>query len=554
MPDIFLSYTREDQATAQRFAEAFEAQGFSVWWDATLRSGEAYDQVTEKALRTAKAVVVLWSQKSVVSRWVRAEATLAERNSTLVPARIETCDLPIMFELTQTADLTHWKGEADDKAWRAFATDVRRRLGGDEAPAAQAEPTRPPASVAAAGGMPVVAVLPIAARADAKELETFAEDLTGDITRELAHSHYCKVIAASAAAAFGGKPMDARAFGAEAGVGYLVESKLQAAAEEVRLTVQLIDIQSNNMLWSSRFSRNLSEMETSPEEFAVSVAAELNGVLGQFEIRRAMAKPGACSAWEHVLRAKAYQSRQGPDSARRAVKEARAAVAAAPDFGLAHAILALSLSGRLGVDRLLLADAERRDLVRESHEAIKRATQLDGDMPVTLCSLAAAYGSLGDGDAALRLASRAAKLSPNSPEVQNALGFACFMLGRTADAIDAFGRQDRLASLDPSRPFALATFGICQFIEGRLAEAEGAIDRCLALHSDNYLALRWKAIIAAARGKEQEARAAVRLLRDAEPGKSIDEYLDSPRHLPIEHDRKHDAVAILRRLLEDTPE
>ena len=76
-PDIFLSYTREDQATAQRFAEAFEAQGFSVWWDATLRSGEAYDQVTEEALRTAKAVVVLWSQKSVVSRWVRAEATLA---------------------------------------------------------------------------------------------------------------------------------------------------------------------------------------------------------------------------------------------------------------------------------------------------------------------------------------------------------------------------------------------------------------------------------------------------------------------------------------------
>src|SRR6516225_5023145 len=126
MPDIFLSYTREDQATAQRFAEAFEAQGFSVWWDATLRSGEAYDQVTEKALRTAKAVVVLWSQKSVVSRWVRAEATLAERNRTLVPAMIEPCERPIMFELTQTADLCRWTGDAGDPAWRAFVADVRR--------------------------------------------------------------------------------------------------------------------------------------------------------------------------------------------------------------------------------------------------------------------------------------------------------------------------------------------------------------------------------------------------------------------------------------------
>jgi hypothetical protein len=75
-PDIFLSYNREDQATAQRFAERFEAAGMSVWWDVTLRSGEAYDEVTEEALRTAKAVVVLWSPRSVVSRWVRAEATL----------------------------------------------------------------------------------------------------------------------------------------------------------------------------------------------------------------------------------------------------------------------------------------------------------------------------------------------------------------------------------------------------------------------------------------------------------------------------------------------
>lgn len=105
MPDIFLSYSRDDQATARRFAEAFERAGFSVWWDATLRSGEAYDQVTEKALKEARAVVVLWSRKSVESRWVRAEATLAERNKALVPVMIEPCERPIMFELTHTADL-----------------------------------------------------------------------------------------------------------------------------------------------------------------------------------------------------------------------------------------------------------------------------------------------------------------------------------------------------------------------------------------------------------------------------------------------------------------
>ena len=46
-PDIFLSYNREDQARAKLFAEAFEVQGFKVWWDVGLRTGEAYDEVTE---------------------------------------------------------------------------------------------------------------------------------------------------------------------------------------------------------------------------------------------------------------------------------------------------------------------------------------------------------------------------------------------------------------------------------------------------------------------------------------------------------------------------
>jgi predicted ATPase len=125
-PDIFLSYSREDHARAEMFASAFKAAGLDVWWDMGLRAGEAYDEVTEAALRNAKAVVVLWSKRSVTSRWVRAEATLADRNKTLVPCMIEACDRPIMFELTQTAELMHWQGDGTDAAFRSFLDDVRR--------------------------------------------------------------------------------------------------------------------------------------------------------------------------------------------------------------------------------------------------------------------------------------------------------------------------------------------------------------------------------------------------------------------------------------------
>jgi hypothetical protein len=140
--DIFLSYARTDRAAARMFAEAFKDEGFSVWWDAVLHSGETFDEVIEQRLRDAGAVVVLWSPRSVASRWVRAEATQADRRKKLVPAIIEPCDRPIIFELTHAADLCDWTGDVTDIHWRAFVDDLRRLM---DATAQDAAATSQPA-------------------------------------------------------------------------------------------------------------------------------------------------------------------------------------------------------------------------------------------------------------------------------------------------------------------------------------------------------------------------------------------------------------------------
>ena len=136
VPGIFLSYNREDQAHGKGSPRR-SARGFNVCGDAALRSGETDDQVTEKALREAKAVVVLWSKKSVDSNWVRAEASIGQEHNRLAPVKIEACDLPVMFRLVQTAELTHWKGDARDAAWGAFLSDVRKLVERDAPGAAQ---------------------------------------------------------------------------------------------------------------------------------------------------------------------------------------------------------------------------------------------------------------------------------------------------------------------------------------------------------------------------------------------------------------------------------
>jgi hypothetical protein len=136
--DIFLSYARQDRPTARIFAESLIAEGFRVWWDASLHSGETFDEVIEQRLRDAKAVVVLWSPRSVSSRWVRAEATLADRRNKLAPAIIESCDRPIIFELTHAAELSGWAGDRSDVRWESFVEDLRRLVDAVQEP----EPAR----------------------------------------------------------------------------------------------------------------------------------------------------------------------------------------------------------------------------------------------------------------------------------------------------------------------------------------------------------------------------------------------------------------------------
>ena len=545
-PDIFLSYNREDAEVAKVYADAFAREGLEVWWDVTLRSGEAYDEVTEAALNGAKAVVVLWSPRSVASRWVRAEATVADRNGTLMPATIEACRRPVMFELTQTADLSHWRGEASDPAWLAFLGDVRRMVGREAA--APIQPAATPAQPAPDNKLPLVAVIPFTHRAGDEDMEVLAEDLTEEVTRDMARQLFFEVVAARTMSAWRGKEVDYQALGQRMNARYLIEGKLQRVGEDARLTVQLIDADTAKMVWSSRMSRKLADIAMLPEAFPASVAAEVGGQIVKIEMSAAMARPGPHSAREHVLRAMAYGGRLGSESTRLAIEEIRQAVTAAPDDAYANAHLAVMLASLATNQGEKLDDAQ----IGEIQTHTRRAMQLDGDNLDVITLLRTAYDGLGEYEIALRIAQRAVELYPNSFSTLFQLGGANMSLGRTAEAIAAFTRQDRLSPFDVIRYLALTSLGTCYLLEGQPDEAKVALDRALALHPDYHLTLKWKAIVAAHRGEEAEALAAVKRLREVEPSMTLDQHVwqivRAPKlaELTVEH------VVTLRRLWDAT--
>src|SRR6516165_2998672 len=111
MADVFVSYSRSDRARVAPLVAAIKAKGWTVWWDPEIDAGQQFDDQIEAELLAASAVMVVWTPKSVTSRWVRGEARDAAERGILVPVRFEEAWLPIDVRSIQTTDLDHWEGD-----------------------------------------------------------------------------------------------------------------------------------------------------------------------------------------------------------------------------------------------------------------------------------------------------------------------------------------------------------------------------------------------------------------------------------------------------------
>jgi hypothetical protein len=130
MADIFISYKKEDRALAERIIAALRAEGLSVWWDDDLTPRESWDVMIQREAESAKAIVVLWTERSIKSEWVRIEAMFGKDRGKLVPVKLETCELPFAFSLVQTADLSGWLLDGDDREWRRAVGWITALIGG----------------------------------------------------------------------------------------------------------------------------------------------------------------------------------------------------------------------------------------------------------------------------------------------------------------------------------------------------------------------------------------------------------------------------------------
>lgn len=132
MADVFISYASEDRNRVRPLAEALQARGFDVWWDRALAAGHDYASVIERELRDAKAVIVVWTQSSAASTFVRDEAGRARDEGRLVPVLLDNIQIPLGFGAFQAEDFTRWNGGSNAPQMQILEEAVKAKLEGRE--------------------------------------------------------------------------------------------------------------------------------------------------------------------------------------------------------------------------------------------------------------------------------------------------------------------------------------------------------------------------------------------------------------------------------------
>jgi len=127
--DIFVSHASEDRRRTELVTKALARQQWRFWWDKQIVPGRSYDSAIERAIRSSKVVLVLWSRAAVDRSWVRAEADLAKELGVFVPARLDPVSLPLAFRLDQTVDLCDWVPTSRHEGFDTLLSTIAERIG-----------------------------------------------------------------------------------------------------------------------------------------------------------------------------------------------------------------------------------------------------------------------------------------------------------------------------------------------------------------------------------------------------------------------------------------
>ena len=392
---------------------------------------------------------------------------------------------------------------ADGGDWITTIPRVGYRFVGTTAKEPREKVAEPQASPTQRERRPSIAVMPFANLSGNKEQEYLADGITEDTITALTRFRWFFVIARNSSFAYKGKSLDAKQIAQELSVQYLLEGSVRKSAQQVRISVQLVDAVSGKHIWAERYDLELTEVFAVQDAIAERVAGAIEPELLRTEGAQAAARhTGNMTAWDLVRRGTWHFHQVTRESHLKARELFREACKLDPELPEAHL-----WRGRVsaGVVFYGWSDNPSADL-REGMEAALTAVQLDERNAYTHYALAMVSAVAERFEQSISAARRAIEINPSFALGHLVLGMTLLFSGRASEAITPLEHGLRLSPYDPQNFVWFNFLALARLFSGRAEAGLEAAARALQVRPNWWTSLEVLVYCYAALERWDEAR------------------------------------------------
>ena len=376
-----------------------------------------------------------------------------------------------------------------------------------------------------------IAVLPFANISPDPNDEYFADGLTEELIANLSLVPGLKVIARTSILGYKKGEKKVAAIGKELGVGTVVEGSVRRAANKIRVTVQVIDVATEEHLWTAKYDDDLDDIFAVQSEIATKVATSLPGSLTKPETPvPELERPKETQAYLAYLQGQSLIWMTDEPSLRKSLDHFQKAIESDPTFarayaGLARAYINLGTEGYLtwtGAIEMGQAAAERANKLdpdlAEAHgllgelafmadapaetldQELRRALELNPNLAQAHSILSGLAGSFGILESYILQADEAYRLDPLSPPMIRRQGDAYFNSGRHEEALTHWKKHLESDPIDAYR-------GMSEYymLKGDLDQAELMVRELERVAPNSDPALFCRGFLAALQGNRDTA-------------------------------------------------
>ena len=355
------------------------------------------------------------------------------------------------------------------------------------------------------GGRFSLVVLPFVNLSVGHTEDRLADAITDGLTTYLSRIRDAFVIARSIAMTYKGRAIDVRQIGRELAVRYVLEGSEQHTGSLVRVSAQLIDVDTGAHLWAERFDASYVDLLQAQDEIVTRLARALQIELTALESART--SPSAAeshNAEDLALSAEAVYLRYGPSrrESERAFQLCERALAIDPNNVRALGVLAERTTMRVTGMQSIDPDAD----IRRSEELVNRALAADPNSYHAHHAKARLLVAQKHAEEALIEAERSLRLNPGFIPSYLVLCQANLMLGLPENAIEHARRVKRLSPPDPYLYVFHTQEGLAHIMLGEDDLAVACLRQAVANNPEFPAASGYLVAVLALTGNTKEAR------------------------------------------------